>query len=183
MTAQIAVRSSLLIAALLLAVSPAIVHAQQPRAGVRRDSLGGPRRAQLEQRFRERMADVVRRQLNLNADQMARLQSVDRSFDSQRMALAAQEREARRSLRESLMRDANPDQARVSQLLDRMLRVQRQRLDLVESEQRELAKFLTPVQRARYLGLQNQLRRRMQELQQRPPMGRPGMQRRGRLPR
>jgi Spy/CpxP family protein refolding chaperone len=181
MSVRNAVRFILLILSVAFGASASNANAQQQRAGVPRDSLGGPRRAQLEQRFRERMAEVVRRRLNLNADQMTRLQSVDRSFDSQRMGLAAREREARRSLRESLMRDANPDQARVSQLLDQMLRVQRQRLDLVESEQRELAKFLTPVQRARYLGLQNQLRRRMQELQQRPPMRRPGMQRRGRF--
>jgi Spy/CpxP family protein refolding chaperone len=155
--------------------------AQQPRDRAMRDSMGGPQRAELEQRFRERMAAVVRRQLNLNTDQMTRLQSVDRTFDSQRMALAGREREVRRALREELMSRSTPDQTKVSGLLDQMLRVQRQRLDLVESEQHELAKFLTPVQRARYLGLQNQLRRRTQELQQGPPMRRPGMQRRGRL--
>jgi periplasmic protein CpxP/Spy len=162
-----------IVAALSLAVVfSGTASAQQPRTQMR-DSLG-PRRAELERRFRERMGDVVRRQLNLNAEQMTRLQSVDRSFDSQRMALAERERAARRALREE-MTAASPNQGKVSQLLEQMLRAQRQRLDLVESEQRELSKFLTPVQRARYLGLQNQVRRRMQELSQRPPMGRPGM--------
>ncbi len=83
------------------------------------------------------------------------------------MSLAMRERETRRALRDELMSGANPNQGKVAGLLDQMLRLQRQRLDLVESEQRELAKFLTPVQRARYFGLQNQMRRRMQELQQR----------------
>jgi Spy/CpxP family protein refolding chaperone len=172
------VSAILMVGSLIVAVAPATAQVQRPRDRVLRDSLAGPRRAELERRFRERMAGVVQRQLNLNADQMTQLQSVDRSFDSQRMALATRERETRRAIREELMRSGSPDQAKVSQLLDQMLRVQRQRLDIVESEQRELAKFLTPVQRARYIGLQNQLRRRMQELQQRPPMGRPGLQRR-----
>jgi Spy/CpxP family protein refolding chaperone len=78
------------------------------------------------------------------------------------------------------------NQQKVAGLLDQLMRLQRQRLDLVEGEQRELAKFLTPVQRAKYLGLQNQLRQRMQELRDRvgpgamrgrPPMGRPGIRR------
>jgi hypothetical protein len=52
-------------------------------------------------------------------------------------------------------------------LLDEMPRLERRRVELMEREQRELAKFLSPVQRARYFGLQDELRRGMQELQQR----------------
>ena len=37
----------------------------------------------------------------------------------------------------------------------------------MEQEQRELAKFLSPSQRARYFGLQDELRRGMQDLQRR----------------
>ena len=138
----------------------------------------GPRRAELERRFHERTGEIVRRRLNLNADQMARLQTVNKSFESQRVSLAMRERETRRALRDELMSSANPNQGKVAELLDQMLRVQRQRLDLVESEQRELAKFLTPVQRARYFGLQNQMRRRMQELQERGQMRRGGIRNR-----
>jgi hypothetical protein len=52
----------------------------------------------------------------------------------------------------------------VSALLDNALRLQKQRIALVEAEQRDLARFLTPVQRAGYLALQAQVRRRAQEL-------------------
>ena len=37
---------------------------------------------------------------------------------------------------------------------------------LVEAEQKDLARFMTPVQRARYVALQAQFRRRAQEMAQ-----------------
>jgi hypothetical protein len=56
------------------------------------------------------------------------------------------------------------NQQHVSDLLDGALRLQRQRLTIVEAEQKELAGFLTPVQRARYIALQSQFGKRAQEL-------------------
>ena len=57
-----------------------------------------------------------------------------------------------------------PNQQHVSDLLDRALQLQKQRISLVEAEQKDLARFMTPVQRARYIALQQQFRRRAQEL-------------------
>jgi len=78
----------------------------------------------------------------------------------------------------------------VNQLLRDMARIQRDRLDLLDNEQADLAKFLTPVQRAQYLGLQEQVRRRVEEVRDRPafmndstaPPGGFGMRGRGRRP-
>jgi hypothetical protein len=42
--------------------------------------------------------------------------------------------------------------------------LQKQRIAMVEAEQKDLARFLTPTQRAGYLALQAQVRRRAQEL-------------------
>ena len=123
------------------------------------------RRQELEDRFRQRTADLVRRRLQLTDAQTTRLQATNRQFEQQRVGLMARERELRRELRRQLMAGDNANQNRVGELLDQTIRLQRQRLDLAESEQRELAKFLMPVQRAKYFGLQNELRRRMQELQ------------------
>ena len=44
-----------------------------------------------------------------------------------------------------------------------------QRVDLLESEQRELARFLNPTQRARLLGMQEQMRRNAMEMRGRGP--------------
>ena len=126
-----------------------------------------PARAELERQFRERTAQIVRRRLELNDDQMAKLQASNQQFDQQRMALVAEERQTRQALRAELMAGNAANQQKVGSLLDQLLRLQRRRLDIVESEQRDLGRFLTPVQRAKYFGLQNEMRKRMQELRER----------------
>jgi protein CpxP len=163
-----------IVAAILIAGSSGSVGAQ----GVGGGSVGkapgvvqqrGPRRAELERRFRERTAEIVRQRLQLSGDQMVRLEAVNTQFDRQRSALVAEERQARQSLRAELVAGSAANQQKVSSLLDQLMQLQRRRLDLVESEQRELAKFMTPIQRAKYLGLQNEMRTRMQELRDRRP--------------
>ena len=83
---------------------------------------------------------------------------------------------------------ANPDdqvnQTRVAELLDTVLRLQRSRLELVEREQRELATFLTPVQRARYQAFVDFVQRRMDDMDGRGGArgGQPGGQGRGKRP-
>jgi protein CpxP len=94
---------------------------------------------------------------------MSRLQAVNQQFEGQRVALLAEERQARQALRDELA-SSTPNQQKVATLLDQLMGLSRRRLDVIASEQRELAKFVTPVQRAKYLGLQNQLRQRMDEV-------------------
>ena len=129
------------------------------------------RRAELERAFRQRTAEIVRRQLKLDDNQMTRLQAANQDFDRQRSGLVADERQTRQALRAELLAGDAANQQKVATLLDQMLRFQRRRLDIQESEQRELGKFLTPVQRAKYFGLQAQLRKRMMELRDRPGAG------------
>jgi len=126
-------------------------------------------RAQLEQRFRERLAVVVQQQVGLNDEQMRRLSEVNQRYETKRLELVRRERETRIAMRRELMENASPNEDRVAQLLQESTRIQRERLDLVEAEQADLGKFLTPSQRARYLGIQEQMRRRIEELRDRPP--------------
>ena len=122
-----------------------------------------PRREALENQLRMRTSEVVRRRLELNDDQMARLQAANRQFDEQRRELLQRERQTRQELRRELTAE-KANQSRVSELLDQTFALERQRFELIQSEQRELAKFLTPVQRAKLLGLQGEMRRRAQQL-------------------
>jgi len=161
---MIGVRASFLAVAAILIVGasnslPAQASVMQPQA-----NQVPPARAELERRFRERTAQIVRRRLELNDDQMAKLQASNQQFDQQRVALVAEERQARQALRAELLLGNGANQQKVNGLLDQLLRLQRRRLDIVDNEQRELGKFLTPVQRAKYFGLQNEMRRRAQEL-------------------
>ncbi len=127
-----------------------------------------PRRAALERQLGERTAQVLKRRLALTDAQMTRLQATNRQFEEQRRALFARERQTRVELRREILSEDSANQSRVSQLLDQTLQLERQRLDLLQSEQRELAKFLTPVQRAKLLGFQTELRRRTQDMRRRP---------------
>ena len=133
------------------------------------------RRQALEQRVRQRMAAVVQQRLRLNSDQMRRLGEVNRDTETQRRLLQQQERDARVGLRAEVARGDSANQDRVARYVDQLIEVQRRRIDLLAREQRALADFMTPVRRAQYLAMQDQLRRRMEEMRGRP--GRGGMRR------
>ena len=123
-----------------------------------------PHRAVLERQFRERAAQITRQRLGLNDTQMEQLERVNSRFAPQLTSVARQERETRRQLRQQMAPGRQADQSRVSALIDASLHLQKQRIALIEAEQKELAAFLTPVQRARYLALQAQFRNRAEQL-------------------
>jgi hypothetical protein len=125
------------------------------------------RRQLLERQIQQRIAQIVRRELDLDDAGMRRLQRTNQRFERERRRLLADERETRRALRTEVTAGPDADQGRVDEMIGRLLQLQRERIDLIEAEQRELATFLTPVQRARYLALQEQLRRRVEEMRAR----------------
>ncbi len=139
--------------------------AQNPPAGPPPQGVQpNQRRQELEQRLRQRTGEMVKRRLGLNDDQMKKLQATNQSFEKQRADLMKREGDTRMALRGQLLSGDSANQNRVSQLLDQAIQLQRQRLDLLQSEQGELAKFMTPVQRAKYVGFQNEMRQRAQAL-------------------
>lgn len=144
------------LAAALLALGAGTLQAQQTDTGGAR-----PR---LEQRVRERMAAVLRNRVGLNDQQIQQLAEVNRRIEPQRMQMLQNEREVRSALREEILTQAAPNQTRIDNYLKRMLELQHQRLDLVENEQRELSRFMTPLQRAKYLAVQEQFRARIAEM-------------------
>ena len=151
--------SSALASVLLLVASAQVAEAQRGPGRV-----PPQRREMLERELRERTGEIVRRRLELTDAQMTRLQASNRQFEQQRMQLFARERGTRQALRREMQAEDKANQSRIAELLDQTLLIERQRLDLLQSEQRELARFLTPVQRAKLLGLQTELRRRAQEM-------------------
>lgn len=133
-------------------------------------------RAAAQDRIRERFLRLLRERVGLSDDQLRRLAPVSRSFEARRQTIFREERAARQVLRRELSAQT-ADQARVAAQIDQLFALQRRRLDLAAEEQRELAAFMTPVQRARYLALQEHLRRRTEEMRRRrgdgPPRGGP----------
>ncbi|MDP9279498.1 MAG: hypothetical protein M3P00_08760 [Gemmatimonadota bacterium] len=170
------IKRMLRLGVLALLVAGVAAHAQPVTAAPQGN------RTALEQQFRERTAKLVQQRLGLNDAQLGKLEQSNTRYAPQLRQLAAQERDIRFQLRQEMMAGNSANQQHVSDLLDAALRLQRQRLGIVEAEQKELAGFLTPVQRARYIALQAQFGKRAQELsgqrqgfggQRRRPMGRP----------
>ena len=152
------IKPMLRLATLSLFVLGTAAHAQAVTAAPPGD------RTALEQQFRERTAKLVQQRLGLNDAQLAKLEQSNARYAPQLRQLAAQERDIRFQLRQEMTAGNSANQQHVSDLLDAAIRMQRQRLGIVEAEQKDLAGFLTPVQRARYIALQAQFGKRAQEL-------------------
>jgi Spy/CpxP family protein refolding chaperone len=163
----------------LLVVASTVSAAQNPQRGRGRrpgppagDSLGAPREVRAVRQAIERL---IRTQVRPTDAQMKQLQAIDARFEPRRAKLNRDEMQVRRQLRQAMTDSANVDEAKIGDLLDRMIAFPGQRAALVESEQKELARVLTPIQRARYHAIQEQLRRRIEQ-------GRGGQAARGRPP-
>ena len=170
-------KSMLRLAILALFASGVVARAQPVTAAPSGNRLA------LERQFRERTAKLAQQRLGLSDAQLEKLERSNARFAPQLRQLAAQERDIREQLRQEMMAGNSANQQHVSDLLDASLRLQKQRIAVVESEQRDLAGFLTPVQRARYIFLQAQFKKRAQELSGdagRPKQGFPGQRRRPR---
>jgi protein CpxP len=184
-------RSAVVVAALL--VSATVARAQvaesasaaqtRPLRGARQQPASGTpaERQALQRRVRQAFAGVVRRQLNLDAAKMQQLQRVDQKYEQQRREVLRSERAARLNLK-TAMQDStgHPDQDKIAQYMDQLVHGQRQRADLLEGEQKELAAFLSPMQRAQYFALKERITRKLMEVQTDSVAGRAG--RRGGLP-
>lgn len=159
-------RLSLLLALAFVPVAGASAQRVAPGG---RGAQGDPAaRRVLEQRFRERFEQVLKQRLSLSDSQLARVVAVNARLDARRRELFTEERAVRGEMRDAMKGgDDAASQEQVAKLLERAMKVQRARLELVETEQRELSAFLTPLQRARYLGLQEQLRRRIDDMRRR----------------
>ena len=121
--------------------------------------------------FQQRLAQIVQRQLGLTDAQLQQVIAVNKKYEQPRFLLVQQERDIRISIRDEVLRGDQADQARVSRLLDEMMKVQAKRLEILQNEQKDLAAFLTPVQRAKYLGIQEEVRKRLQQMRQRQGQG------------
>ena len=119
----------------------------------------------LRQQVRQAWVRRVRQQLNLNDEQMRTLNQVNVKYDRQRAEVFRDEREARLGLKAAMEDTTAADQnARVEQQMNLLVQAQRRRADLFENEQKELAGFLSPLQRARFTVMQERLAAELQKV-------------------
>jgi Spy/CpxP family protein refolding chaperone len=161
-------RRALLVGALLLGTGVPVVVATA-QGGPPRNSPGEIRRGErpIEQQLQHRIAAIMKDRLSLSDEQLRQLTEVTQRFERQRMAVRGEEYRMRMTLRTQLMAGDSASSEIVAEVLEKMPGIERRRIDLMEAEQRELARFLTPVQRARYLSLQEEIRRNMEQIRDR----------------
>ena len=155
----------------LCVVASATTASAQSAERVQAQPGAPPQGLALERQFRERLAEVVKRRLNLSDPQMQQLGRVNDRFERDRMLLLREERRARQALRAEVLAGDSADQPKVAGLIDQLLTIQRRRLDLTESEQRELSGFMTPTQRAKYFAIQDELRQRLENIRRQRQRG------------
>ena len=139
------------------------------RAAAGRAGRGGdqkPNRLLLEGRARQALAVAVQRQLKLDDQKMQKLQQTDAKFDPERRNLTREEREARQTLKAAMEDSTSTDQSKIDASMKRVLAIQHRRVELLEAEQKDLATFLTPKQRAQYFAIRERVMRRMAEMEQ-----------------
>ena len=123
-----------------------------------------PRRAVVE-KLQQRVDNLLRVRLELTDEQFTKMQALNTRLDEEKRAQRAEEGDVRRALRAELLPGATPNDATIAELLDKLPVVERKRIALQEREQKELAGFMKPAQRARFFALQDELRRSLQEVQ------------------
>ncbi|CAN5853052.1 hypothetical protein BH11GEM1_BH11GEM1_14450 [soil metagenome] len=135
------------------------------RAGQLPHGADQPNRTQqLQQQIRRSLWLVTKQRLGFSDEQMLRLERTSQRYDQQRRALAQQEKAQRVTLRTEMVADTAANQAAIADALDQIHAVQVRRLEIQAEEQKELAAFMTPLQRATFTTLQEQVRRRLQEM-------------------
>lgn len=162
---------------LVLAALVPAVEAASAQGGARLgyDSSRGrerkpPTAQQVEERrkmiaeFEQRIDNLVRTRLQATDDQMVKMRVLKKRFDDDKNQLFKDEGDLRRAMRVELT-GAAPNEARLTQLLEQWPALQRRRIEIEEREQKELARFLQPLQRARFFALQDELRRARQDTQ------------------
>lgn len=143
----------------------AAIRARRAQQQQKRETAPQKQRQQLQQQIRRTLWRVAKQRIGFSDDQMVRLERTTQRFDQERRQLAIEEKAQRVTLRSEILADSAANQASIAAALDRIHAVQQRRLDIQADEQKEFATFMTPLQRARFAALQEQVRKRLQEFE------------------
>ena len=123
------------------------------------------RAEQLRQEIESRFAARVQEQLGLTDDQSRRMGRTVRDYFRKRRALEMEEQGLRRDAAAQLRPGVAADTDRLNKVLDQLVEVRIRYAQSYRDESRELASFLTPVQRAQYFMMRERLFDQVREFQ------------------
>lgn len=143
------------------------------------DSTG---RERLQREIERRFGQVVQQQLGLTDAQAAQLRETEQRFRPRRQAVLRRQVLLRLALQGQMRPGEGADPDSVRRLMDGLQANRAEQLRLDEDQDREMSKYLSPVQRARYQMLRERLIRRLQEVRRERMMQRGQRQGSGRTP-
>ena len=155
-----------LVLALGLAVLPAVLGAQ----------AGGDSSAQVEsiqKQIRQRWHQHIVTQLQLNSDQASQLQATEDKYDGMRRPIQRRQVEIAEELNRQMQPGVAADNDAVTRLLGEREDNRAKLQDLDRQQDREMAGYLTPVQRVRYQRQREWLKGQIQQQRERRQEGRP----------
>ncbi|HKV74823.1 MAG TPA: Spy/CpxP family protein refolding chaperone [Gemmatimonadales bacterium] len=120
-------------------------------------------RSRLLQRIQDRFGAQVKEQLGLTDQQAARMKETTANWFLKRRDLEGQEQRARQAMASQLRPGVAANKDSVTKLIDKLLALRVSYAESFRQEDRELAAYLDPVQRAQYLVLRERLLERVQK--------------------
>ena len=132
-------------------------------AAAQRADSAAARTDSLRHRIEERFASRVQEQLGLTNEQTAKLRATSQQFGVRRRELHTRHRQLREALSVQLRPGVAANQDSVTKLTDAMIDLRVASAQAARDEMREVAKYLTPVQRARFFVMRERLYHHMKE--------------------
>ncbi len=142
---------------LMIALAPALGAQEQSDSGAL-PNADAAQAEQLRREIRQRWNEHVRSTLGLSDDQTGQVQATEQRFEQQRQPVRARQRQINQTLNAELSA-GTPNEDRVKQLMTARQENQLKLQQINRDEDRDMQRYLTPVQRARY----QEERRRFQD--------------------
>jgi protein CpxP len=136
-----------------------------PALGQQRDT-SAVRSDSLRQRIQERFASRVQQELGLSNDQTAKLRATSQQYSARYRELQTRHRDLREALGDQLRPGVAAKQDSVAKLTDGLIELRLSAAQLTRDEMRDVGKYLTPVQRARYFMMRERFQHRVRELRE-----------------
>lgn len=138
-----------------------------PVVAGQQDSTAPPdsaERERLQQQVEDRFAQVVQQQLRLDNDQVSKLRGTEERFRARRREIVQRQLALRFSLNGQMCPGCAADPDSVRRLMDGIEANRGELFRMQQEQDREMAGYLTPVQRAQYQLLRERLIRRLGEV-------------------
>jgi len=130
------------------------------------DSDDSPQAMRIRQQIEQRFAQQIQTNLGLTDEQAVKLRATFSTYAPKRRAMEQEERAIKLGLQGQLRPGIAANSDSVAKLVDRLLELKVQYAQSFVDENREMAKYLTPVQRAQFQVMRERLMARIEELRQ-----------------